>query len=541
MMINIIGNAIGAGQSTANPAFIMEVDTTIAGALPDNQFELRVHAGQGYPYNYDLTTSDGQSFTGLTNNQTITFPAPGVYTLKITGTFPGTNYGGSNESKKIIDIKNWGAIEWRRALSAFQGCENLTTFSASDYPDFSLLDTNGMRQMFQSCTNLNADFSKWDVSTVATFDRAFNLCSSFNNDSVCNWDTSSSTAFNNCFASCTVFDQDLSNWDVSNATNFFDMFLNASAYNNGGQALTWTLGSGSISLGRVFGNTSFNQDISSWNTSTVGSMRSLFQGSDFNNPSINNWDTSSVTDMRYMFASSPFNQDISGWDVSNVTLVEFMFNGSFNQPIGSWTLSSCTNFNFMFYGCASFNQDLSAWDVSAVTSMAGMFQESGTALKTLNIGGWNTGNVQNLQSFCLSARITDDLSGWDVSSCTNFQTFVSFGKIFFDLSPWAVQGAVSLNNMIRDTYTDQIIVDQWDFSGWDISQCTTLGTQFALAETLTTANYDATLISWAAQAPVNALTAHFGNSQYTLGGAAEAARNTLINTYGWTIIDGGGI
>ena len=58
---------------------------------------------------------------------------------------------------------------------------------------------------------------------------------------------------------------------------------------------------------------------------------------------------------------------------------------------------------------------------------------------------------------------------------------------------------------------------------------------------MSTANYDATLISWAAQTLQNNVTFDFGSAQYTLGGAAEAARNTLINTYGWTITDGGGI
>ncbi|MDF1682485.1 MAG: BspA family leucine-rich repeat surface protein [Patescibacteria group bacterium] len=43
----------------------------------------------------------------------------------------------------------------------------------------------------------------------------------------------------------------------------------------------------------IFLNTPFNQDISSW-------------------------DVSSVTDMSYVFSSTPFDQDISLWDVSNV-------------------------------------------------------------------------------------------------------------------------------------------------------------------------------------------------------------------------------
>jgi hypothetical protein len=55
---------------------------------------------------------------------------------------------------------------------------------------------------------------------------------------------------------------------------------------------------------------------------------------------------------------------------------------------------------------------------------------------------------------------------------------------------------------------------------------------------MSTANYDATLISWAAQSLQSNVNINFGNAQYTLGGAAEAARNTLINTYSWTITDG---
>ena len=56
---------------------------------------------------------------------------------------------------------------------------------------------------------------------------------------------------------------------------------------------------------------------------------------------------------------------------------------------------------------------------------------------------------------------------------------------------------------------------------------------------MSTANYDATLISWAAQTPQSNININFGGSQYSY--EAVAARNTLINTYNWTITDGGGI
>jgi len=63
---------------------------------------------------------------------------------------------------------------------------------------------------------------------------------------------------------------------------------------------------------------------------------------------------------------------------------------------------------------------------------------------------------------------------------------------------------------------------------------------------LSTPNYDQTLINFATITPPETaipmnISIHFGTSKYTIGGAGEAARNTLITNYNWTILDGGGI
>ena len=83
-----------------------------------------------------------------------------------------------------------------------------------------------------------------------------------------------------------------------------------------------------------------------------------------------------------------------------------------------------------------------------------------------------------------------------------------------------------------------------DISGWDFSSVTDLSNFLTNTPSFSQANYDALLIRWAEQADVaggilqNITTTVAAN--YTLGGAAEAARTALVNTHGWTISDSGG-
>ena len=74
------------------------------------------------------------------------------------------------------------------------------------------------------------------------------------------------------------------------------------------------------------------------------------------NQNIGSWDTSSVSNMQSMFSNGlAFNQDISSWDVSNVTNMSYMFeNGAFVQDISSWNVSSVTTFTQMFYNVPAY-------------------------------------------------------------------------------------------------------------------------------------------------------------------------------------------
>ena len=90
---------------------------------------------------------------------------------------------------------------------------------------------------------------------------------------------------------------------------------------------------------------------------------------------------SNITHIQYMFSgATSFNQDISMWDTSNITHIQYMFNGAsaFNQPLNSWNVSNVTSMSYMFNSASAFNQDLSQWCVSNITEHLSTFDLDAT-------------------------------------------------------------------------------------------------------------------------------------------------------------------
>ena len=141
-------------------------------------------------------------------------------------------------------------------------------------------------------------------------------------------------------------------------------------------------------------NTTFNQDISAWDTSLVTNMISMFNGASAFNRNISSWNTSSVIDMSFMFAfTTTFNQSLENWNTSKVTGMQSMFEGNtvFNQPIGNWDVSKVNDMQSMFKGASAFNRDISKWLTFNVTNMSRMFNDAITFNQ--DISKWNTSNA----------------------------------------------------------------------------------------------------------------------------------------------------
>lgn len=245
--------------------------------------------------------------------------------------------------------------------------------------------------------------------------------------------------------------------------------------------------------------------VEQWGDVQWSTMRKAFYGAINLHVNTNDVpDLSTVNNMEWMFYNAKnFNHDIGDWNVSNVEKMGALFQNAsnFNQDIGSWDVGNVTDMFQMFTNASSFNQDLGEWNVGKVTDMYNMF--SGATSFNQDISNWNMKNVKfTPQMFIGATSFNQDISGW------NFENLENADAMFW--------GASEFNQ---------------DLSSWNISSIESME-DFFYESGLSTNNYDATLKGWANQQNIPFGIA-LGAKDLTY--CDEESRNTLINTYNWTI------
>ncbi len=245
------------------------------------------------------------------------------------------------------------------------------------------------------------------------------------------------TSMYGMFQDASAFNEDISSWDTSSVQNMSSMFSNASAFNQ--NIGSWDTSSVNDMSYMFFYAAAFNQPLNSWDTSNVENMLGMFQVASVFNQPLNSWDTSSVQSMSSMFSeASAFNQDIGSWDTSSVQNMSGMFGFSaFNQDIGSWDTSRVNDMSEMFSNTAAFNQPLNSWDTSSVQNMYNMFQSASAFNQPLN--SWDTSSVQNMIFMFKSASaFNQPLNSWDTSS-VQYMMYMFYESSFNqDISNWNV-------------------------------------------------------------------------------------------------------
>ena len=420
-----------------------------------------------------------------------------------------------------------------------------------DLNTWDVSSVNDMNHMFQYAGSFNQDLNSWNLASVIGMVNMFENAIAFNGN-ISSWAFPNVTSFVSLLAGAESFNQDISGWDTSGITTMTSMFRNTYAFNQ--PIGIWDTSSVTKMNGMFFAS-AFNQNINNWNVSLVDNMNYMFYNAGAFNQPLGDWDVSSVTDMSYMFrGAGSFNQPIGDWDVSGVTNMNVMFNGAsaFNQPLGSWTINSTSpvSMDSMFGSAIAFNQDIGAWDVSQVTTMLSMFYNARDFNNggSSNINNWNTGNVTNMKEMFWHGGIVSQgsfnqpIGNWNTSNVTTMRSMFYYNTTFDQpIGGWDVSNVTDMNTMFYITIIDQ------DLSNWNIGSILPNSSNFNwlkrsnYGSPFSTANYDAMLVAYEAQVPPVGLVWDIGDAKYTLGSAAETARTSLINTYGWTITDSGGI
>jgi len=488
------------GGSSDTESLIWEIDTTINGSTPNTQF--RLQSNSLYTTNYDVDWGDGNSDTGVTStNFTHTYPSPGIYEIKIRGDF--NSFYSYGDAQKITKVKQWGKLNYKSMRQAYRGCRYLEV-TAEDSPDLS--SVQNMTYMFYGCqynfVNSNQSLLNWDTSNVTSMNGTFYACWEFNQAIPQNWDFSSlvDNGLSYIFFNCYKLDQDISQMNVT--------------WSNINQ-LTAPIGKAGKNSATKYNIC--NYDISNWDVSNIIAFRG--------------WSTGQTTGDSSLADKQPLSIGMDQWDLSglgtyaaqgfsNAELASFFMdmkentNGvgcTWNDIVTGWasyinpTNVDKLDYSNLFYA-ATFNEDLSPWDFSNGVAFRGMFQRNDYYNQPFT--GWN-------------------LSSLGSQSMNNFQAYQT---MFRD--------ANNFDQPLGDLNIGAPPSNAWNgmFSG------------ILRNESISTANYDATLIAWnnqinalpAAEQPQNC-TINMGSSTYTIGSAADTARANLISTHGWSFTDGGGV
>jgi len=507
----LLGNAIPipftrnrSGAPVDVDSLILEVNTSLSGQTSSNQFKIQIQTFGGFTYNYDVDWGDGNEDTGVSSDITHSYATPGIYDVKISGQFPGTKYS-FGDAQKIINIKQWGTIEYKRLRESFRGARNLGDITATDAPNLNNLDAQGISSLFKQCfsmTNTNGSLTTWDTSNVASMNACFQQCHLFNQPIPQNWDFSSVTGngLSYLFFECYALDQDVGqiNADWNNIT-----------------AVT-------APFGKAGKNTTpkyniCNYDVSTWDMSNVVFMSGWSSGQSASDSSLSDkqplsigmdqWDLSGLGTYGSVGYGEASIQGLFGDMKENTSGVGC----SWSDIVSGWasymnpTNVDKINYNSLFYA-STFNEDLSSWDFSNGVQFSSMFQRNN--YYNQSISGWNLNSLasQSLKPFQAYQQMFRDADNFDQP----------LGDLNIGAPPTTAWGQM-FDALLRN-------------------------------ESISTANYDSTLVAWNNQ--INALPAaerptgcpvNMGSSTYTIGSAADTARANLITTYSWSFIDGGGI
>ena len=541
----------------------------------------------------DTTTSN---ITSYNQAETLhTYPSAGTYTINIYREVRGWKFNEGGDRLKMGAISNWGGFNVTNS-SSFYGCSYMTC-TATTAP---VISATNLQQTFRDCNAFDGAVGNWDVRNVTDFYTMFFRCFGFNQP-LNNWDTSSSARTRYMFYNCYEFNQPINNWDMksvgdmgymfSDATNFdqnisqwdITSIIDNSTSSMGGFMLGVTLSttnydellmqwedSGSVQEPELVSNGDFseegvelvdNGDFAIYEDATDSNLDGGVQFDDWNvNPdngkrkltTIANGFINEVIEKQTQYWQQRVTQDVSGVlevgkyyrfkatfitsDGSNLRVAVQNLNSSYTQVGGNYATEAGISQSIdLFFKCTHINSQYIQIFPSPTQEIGESFSLQNVSLKEVG-QDWTVSNT-DANNYVVFNGSTARLKFLNTSPITEFRTtdvILTGGKTYELIVDIAV---VTSGGVKFDTAGVNEVFNAAGINTRTIKPTSNTRLVFYRA----TSNVDLTFNSVSAKEMLNSppigITTNFGGSQYT----AEAipARESLVNSYGWTIVDGG--
>lgn len=366
-------------------------------------------------------------------------------------------------------IKDWDTTNVTNMSGIFS---NASSFN-EDIGGWNTENVTDMSGMFSGASTFNQDIGKWNTSKVVSMISMFANAFDFNQDISTKIATDSS---GNIYVA----------WDTSSVTSMLDMLA------IGGMVDVGTSSEGNFNNGQSSEEVPTKPLY--WNTSNVTNMRYLFKGQKKYNQVMNNkevimnerpyiaWDTSKVGNMSEMFRNTDiFNQDIGSWNLTSLKNADFMFSNSIaiNQRFDNFqekgvsytgtdgeitTRSGVRTISVYKMFTNAISQTIGNFEIIPITNdnikEAVSFNLSNISLSRIRYGSisdWDTNQVSDMSSLFENTTFNEDISSWDTSSVSNMNDMFNGATQFNQsINNWSLTSLSSADNMFKDA----ISIDQ---------------------------------------------------------------------------------
>lgn len=195
--------------------FIMKINLN-KGTGTTFQIELREDPNSYYDYEINWNYGGGDlldNWVRVTNGNAISMdyesfnPLEPFRNIAIRGEFYGFQMVNSSTKDKLVEIVQWGDIEWGWFVSSFSGINGLNV-SAKDVPIFT--NVSSLQGMFNNSVGVTVNSNHWNLSPINNIRDMF--ANTGANPDIEDWDVSNILNMNGLFWYNAGFDRNLWNW-----------------------------------------------------------------------------------------------------------------------------------------------------------------------------------------------------------------------------------------------------------------------------------------------------------------------------------------